>query len=142
MPFGPPLTREEQEQLAQAGATRSYEEMWRFWLDDACYRVARGVRYLDIPSEVSGKTWAEEIHPRIYDIEKEHGVAIRAVGDEEGVEIQVARYRWVFDLLDLAGRKGGWLEDAMIGVLLGYDADKIEAFLASPVTLTEKGRGA
>ena len=30
----------------------TYQDSWPFWLDDACYCIARGVRYLALPSEV------------------------------------------------------------------------------------------
>ena len=105
----------------------SYEDLWPFWLDDACYRVARGARLLDCPSEVSAATW-EQIKDRIPALEAEHGVVIRGDGGVDGFEVCVARYGWVFDLLGLADGDRR-LEHALYGVLLGYDGSAIDAFL-------------
>jgi len=109
---------------------KSHESMWQFWLDDACYRVARGARYLDIPSEVSREFWKAIIEPKINEIQNTHGVLIRAVGDTEGVEIQVAKYGWVFKLMDYGKYNGGELEDLITGLLLGYDASEIDGFVS------------
>jgi len=106
----------------------SYEDLRSFWLDDACYRVTRGARLLDCPSEVS-EEFAGRIKDAIPELEREHGVSIRCVGDEDGYEVQVAQYDWVFELLDLATAKGGAVEHAMYGVLLGYDGKAVDKYL-------------
>jgi len=106
----------------------TYQDSWAFWLDDACYRIARGVRYLDIPSEVSADFWREHMEAEAAKMARHHGVLIRAVGDDEAVEIQVTKHQWVFELLDRARQYGGE-EHAVIGVLLGYSGDAIEQYL-------------
>jgi len=106
--------------------TVCYEDVWAFWLDDSCYQIARGVRYLAEPSEVSQDFWKAIIEPEIPRLEKYHGVKIRCLG---GV-VQVAKHQWVFDLYDSTDLRG-WKFDAVSGVLLGYSSDAIEQFLVN-----------
>jgi len=107
----------------------TYQDSWPFWLDDACYCVARSVRYLAIPSEVDATFWREHMEAEAARMARHHGVLVRAVGDESVVEIQVSKYQWVFELLDRARQYGGEEEHAIIGVLLGYSGDAIEQYL-------------
>ena len=73
----------------------TYQDSWPFWLDDACYCIARGVRYLALPSEVDTAFWCEHMQIEAAKMTMHHGVLVRAVGDESVVEIQVAKYEWV-----------------------------------------------
>lgn len=108
-----------------------YEDQWVFWLDDACYRVSRGARYLDFPSFVSLPVWRDQILPKIKRMEKYHKVVIRGVidGVTESVDVMVARFPWVFDIMDSFIHDQSSLIHAVRGVLLGYDADKINSFI-------------
>ena len=108
--------------------TRNYEKLWHFWLDEACYEIARGTRYLAIPSEVSKEVWETEIQSDVERLQQVHGVLLRGLLYEDVYEIQVAKYGWVFEVLDLA-RGYGLHEHAVTGVLLGYDGSSIDTFL-------------
>jgi hypothetical protein len=108
--------------------TINYEHGWRFWLDDCCYRIARGVRALGDAGDVSQELWDEKIKPAVPDMEKHHGVLIRYDGDEDGGSIQVAKHQWVFDLADASKAMGDY-HDMVIGLLLGYDSDSIAEFV-------------
>jgi hypothetical protein len=107
----------------------TYQDSWPFWLDDACYCVARGVRYLALPSEVDTDFWREHMQIEAAKMTMHHGVLVRAVGDDVAVEIQVAKYEWVFDLLDRARQSASETEHAIVGVLLGYSGEAIERYL-------------
>jgi hypothetical protein len=108
---------------------KSYESMWTFWLDDTCYRIGRGTAYLGIAGECTTDFWKAVMEPEIKHIQAEHNVLIRAVGDDEGVEIQVAQHEWVFAVLDAAKNEmGGIIEHMIFGALLGYASDKIQDF--------------
>lgn len=111
----------------------SYEDEWVWWLDDACYRVARGVSLLATPSEVSRDGW-DAIEKARADLEQTHGVCIFRgpfLTDDlgEAAEVNVARYPWVRDLYETTtiGEAG----HALLGLLYGYSAEAIETFLAA-----------
>ena len=111
------------------GGRETYQDWWPFWLDDACYRIVRGVSYLALPSEVDADFWCEHMQIEAAKMTMHHGVLVRAVGDDVAVEIQLAKHQWVFDLLDRARQYGGEEEHMVIGVLLGYSGDAIEQYL-------------
>lgn len=106
----------------------NYEKMWHFWLDDACYQIARGVRYLAIAGDCSHEMWDQEIRPAIAKLESHHGVLICGRGDNEGVAVLVAKHEWCFDLWDYTENHPK-ITHAVRGVLFGYDSKSINEFL-------------
>lgn len=107
------------------------EDSWICLLDEACYRVARGARLLDFPVAVTKMQWKNDVAPMLEELMKHHGVVIRREPyDGRGkVELQVARYQWVFGLLDMISVNSWLMGHAIRGVLLGYDASQINEFL-------------
>lgn len=118
----------------------NYEDVWAFWLDDCCYRVARGKSLVEVPSDVSEATW-EKIEEDRERLEVRHGVCIARgpwyAGDSGLVavcEVRVARYPWAMDLLRIASDMTGEflpgeLPDALMGMLLGYSPEAIDGWL-------------
>lgn len=110
----------------------SYEDEWEWWLEEACYRVSRGVSLLSIPSEVSREGW-EKIDKERKCIEDGHGVVIfrgEFIEDDfgEAVEIFVARYPWVKDLYEKSIQMEDFSGHALVGLLLGYSGESINSF--------------
>jgi len=111
----------------------SYEDEWMWWLEEACYRVSRGVSLLSNPSEVSPEGWAQ-IEQSKNNLESTHEVQIfrdKFITDDFGTAagVYVARYPWVKNLFEETVAIGDLEGDALMGLLLGYSAENINKFL-------------
>lgn len=102
--------------------TKTYQDFWPFWLDEACYQVARGVRALAVAGEADAAGCAE-IRADKTRLERLHNVTIRLTDDGE---VLVARYPWVLEILDAMSQTE--LADEVMGLLLGYSPQAIETF--------------
>lgn len=109
-------------------AILDYSNFWHFWLDDACYQISRGTRCMAIAGECSHELWDTEIKPAISKLREHHGVLIEARGDEEGVEILIAKNGWCFNLYDYADTHPEVCH-AIRGMLFGYDSESISNYL-------------
>lgn len=108
----------------------SRDAQWEFVLDDAAYEVGRGVRALALP-ECETRAPADEIAVRIRASSEAHGVVIRVIaGLDPGLTtFEIARAQVVFDVLDAVRTFAApRLEDAITGLLLGYDALEVQRY--------------
>lgn len=115
----------------------SYEDEWTWWLEEACYRTARGVSLLTNPSEVSRNGWHQICCERSQ-IESHHGVHIfrgEFLKDDlgEAAEVYVAKYPWVALVVREIPTMSEISGHALMGLLLGYSGEAVGEFLKSKV---------
>lgn len=115
----------------------TYEAHWEWWLEEACYRVSRGVSLLSNPSEVSREGW-HQISTAKAHLESTHDVHIfrgQFITDDlgEAAEVYVAKYPWVERVFNETTEMSDLSGSALMGLLLGYSGAAIGSYLQDKV---------